>query len=55
MILETTSPEETHELGKSIGRICEPGDVILLQGTLGAGKTCLTQGIAEGLGIDGPV
>ena len=55
MILETTSPEETHELGKSIGSVCKPGDVILLQGTLGAGKTCLTQGIAEGLGIDGPV
>jgi tRNA threonylcarbamoyladenosine biosynthesis protein TsaE len=55
MILETISPEETHELGKKIASICEPGDVILLQGTLGAGKTCLTQGIAEGLGIDGPV
>ena len=55
MILETASPQETQQLGKNIARICEPGDVILLQGTLGAGKTCLVQGIAEGLGINGPV
>jgi tRNA threonylcarbamoyladenosine biosynthesis protein TsaE len=55
MILETTSPQETQQLGKNIARICEPGDIILLQGTLGAGKTCLVQGMAEGLGIDGPV
>jgi len=45
------SPEQTREFGASIGELCLPGDVILLVGNLGAGKTCLTQGIAWGLGI----
>jgi tRNA threonylcarbamoyladenosine biosynthesis protein TsaE len=45
------SPEQTQEFGASIGELCQPGDVFLLEGTLGAGKTCLTQGIAWGLGI----
>ena len=42
------SPEETQDLGARLG---EPGDILLLVGELGAGKTCLTQGIARGLGI----
>ncbi|MFH1639091.1 MAG: tRNA (adenosine(37)-N6)-threonylcarbamoyltransferase complex ATPase subunit type 1 TsaE [Chloroflexota bacterium] len=45
------SPEETRRLGARIGELALPGDIILLVGTLGAGKTCLTQGIARGLGI----
>lgn len=45
------SPEETQELGRRIGELALPGDVFLLVGKLGAGKTCLTQGIAWGLGI----
>ena len=45
------SPEETQKLGIHIGELCLPGDVFLLVGDLGAGKTCLTQGIAWGLGI----
>ncbi len=45
------SPEETQGLGTRIGERCLPGDVLLLVGVLGAGKTCLTQGIAWGLGI----
>ncbi len=45
------SPEETQTLGKRIGQLALPGDVFLLVGELGAGKTCLTQGIAWGLGI----
>jgi tRNA threonylcarbamoyladenosine biosynthesis protein TsaE len=49
--ITTTSPEETQELGKHLGGLAQPGDVFLLQGELGAGKTCLTQGIAWGLGI----
>ncbi len=49
--LVTRSPEETQELGRRIGRKVQPGDVILLVGELGSGKTCLTQGIAWGLGI----
>jgi tRNA threonylcarbamoyladenosine biosynthesis protein TsaE len=50
--LITRRPEETQELGKRLGKIAKAGDVILLVGKLGAGKTCLTQGIAWGLGID---
>jgi tRNA threonylcarbamoyladenosine biosynthesis protein TsaE len=47
----THSPEETQEFGQHLGKTARPGDVILLVGKLGAGKTCLTQGIAWGLGI----
>jgi len=49
--LITHSPEQTQRLGTSIGELARPGDVFLLVGELGAGKTCLTQGIAWGLGI----
>jgi len=47
----TSSPEETQEFGARLGELARPGDVFLLVGKLGAGKTCLTQGIARGLGI----
>lgn len=53
MILTTTSPENTQRLGEALGRLARPGDIFLLSGQLGAGKTCLTQGIAWGLGIEG--
>lgn len=46
------SPEQTQTLGRHIGQLALPGDVFLLVGNLGAGKTCLTQGIAWGLGIE---
>jgi tRNA threonylcarbamoyladenosine biosynthesis protein TsaE len=45
------SSEETQKLGKILGKLAEPADVYLLSGKLGAGKTCLTQGIAWGLEI----
>lgn len=45
------SPEETQQLGTRLGARALPGDVFLLVGSMGAGKTCLTQGIAWGLGI----
>ena len=45
------SPAETQKLGRQIGKLASPGDILLLTGKLGAGKTCLTQGIARGLGI----
>ncbi|MFC1948849.1 tRNA (adenosine(37)-N6)-threonylcarbamoyltransferase complex ATPase subunit type 1 TsaE [Chloroflexota bacterium] len=48
----SSSPEETQKLGMRIGGLTLPGDVFLLVGELGAGKTCLTQGIAWGLGIE---
>ncbi len=49
--IHTSSPEETKGLGIKIGILCQPGDVIALDGDLGAGKTCLIQGLAEGLGV----
>jgi|YNPNPStandDraft_1061719.scaffolds.fasta_scaffold103810_2 tRNA threonylcarbamoyladenosine biosynthesis protein TsaE len=49
--LVSHSPEQTRQLGKLIGGLAQQGDVFLLIGDLGAGKTCLTQGIAWGLGI----
>jgi tRNA threonylcarbamoyladenosine biosynthesis protein TsaE len=45
------SPEETQDFGARLGELAQPGDTFLLVGKLGAGKTCLTQGIARGLGI----
>lgn len=46
------SHEDTLNLGKKIGAVLEPGDILLLEGDLGAGKTTFTQGLAEGLGVD---
>ncbi len=54
-ILETYSAEETFAFGKRIGETAEPGSVYTLIGDLGVGKTVLTQGVAAGLGIEGPV
>ncbi|MEG4326364.1 tRNA (adenosine(37)-N6)-threonylcarbamoyltransferase complex ATPase subunit type 1 TsaE [Microcoleus sp. AT3-A2] len=47
--------EATRKFGAALGRSLPPGTVILLQGDLGAGKTTLVQGIAEGLGISDSV
>lgn len=46
---------ETQRLGALLGALLAPGDVVLLHGDLGAGKTALTQGIAAGLGVPGTV
>ena len=51
----TNSPAETRALGRQLAASLEPGDVLLLYGDLGAGKSELTRGIAEGLGVSGPV
>jgi tRNA threonylcarbamoyladenosine biosynthesis protein TsaE len=50
--LTSRSPEQTQQLGIRIGELAQPGDIFLLVGSLGTGKTCLTQGIAWGLGIE---
>ena len=49
--IQSASPEETQAIGRLLGERAQPGDVFLLSGPLGAGKTCLTQGIAWGLGV----
>lgn len=51
----TNSPEETFALGEKLGKTCQGGEAFLLLGDLGAGKTCLTQGLAKGLGVKGKV
>lgn len=55
MTIETFTPEETFELGESLGEKAQPGEVYCLNGDLGVGKTVFTQGFAKGLGIEGPV
>ena len=49
--ITTDSTDETIELGKRVGSLLEPDDVVALSGPLGSGKTCLTKGIALGLGV----
>jgi tRNA threonylcarbamoyladenosine biosynthesis protein TsaE len=49
--LHSHRPEETRQLGVRLGQLLQPGDVVLLHGTLGAGKTAFTQGVGEGLGV----
>ena len=44
-----------HELGRRVADLLQPGDLVLLVGSLGAGKTTLAQGIGAGLGVNGPV
>ncbi|MAG11779.1 MAG: tRNA (adenosine(37)-N6)-threonylcarbamoyltransferase complex ATPase subunit type 1 TsaE [Parcubacteria group bacterium] len=51
MIVETKSVEETMSLGRKIGATLKAGDVVTLSGDLGSGKTTLTKGIAQALGI----
>ena len=46
------APEDTFRLGESVGRSLRPGDVILLKGGLGAGKTLLAKGILKSLEFD---
>ncbi|MEC8857803.1 MAG: tRNA (adenosine(37)-N6)-threonylcarbamoyltransferase complex ATPase subunit type 1 TsaE [Chloroflexota bacterium] len=53
--IRSTGAEFTQDLGRIVGEQASEGDVILLTGELGAGKTCLTQGIALGLGVEGYV
>lgn len=44
--------EQTRRLGAHLGRLLRPGDIILLEGDFGSGKTTFTQGMAKGMGID---
>lgn len=49
--ITSTNVERTHALGAQLGRVVRSGDVVALQGDLGAGKTNFVQGLAQGLGI----
>lgn len=50
--LITNKEEETIALGKKLGKLLNPGDLVLLKGDLGSGKTTLVKGIAEGLEVN---
>jgi tRNA threonylcarbamoyladenosine biosynthesis protein TsaE len=54
-VCRTENAAETRALGVAAGAAAQAGDVILLVGELGAGKTVFTQGLGEGLGVDGAV
>jgi tRNA threonylcarbamoyladenosine biosynthesis protein TsaE len=51
----TSSVEETRKLGAAVAELCRPGDVVLLAGDLGAGKTALAQGFGTAFGIEQPI
>ncbi|MBL9002914.1 MAG: tRNA (adenosine(37)-N6)-threonylcarbamoyltransferase complex ATPase subunit type 1 TsaE [Myxococcales bacterium] len=51
LLLSLATPAATQKLGRLLAAQCQGGDLIALQGPLGAGKTCLVGGIARGLGI----
>jgi tRNA threonylcarbamoyladenosine biosynthesis protein TsaE len=53
--IQTSSAKETQAMAKKLAKRLIPGDVITLEGDLGAGKTTFTQGLAEGLGIAGVI
>ncbi|ONI83915.1 tRNA (adenosine(37)-N6)-threonylcarbamoyltransferase complex ATPase subunit type 1 TsaE [Saccharothrix sp. ALI-22-I] len=55
--VNVTLPEvhDTEEFGRKLGGLVRPGDLVLLSGPLGAGKTALVRGLADGLGVTGRV
>jgi len=55
IVITTATAARTRALGRRIARLLRAGDVLLLQGPLGAGKTTLAQGIGAGLKVEGPV
>ncbi|WP_412077086.1 tRNA (adenosine(37)-N6)-threonylcarbamoyltransferase complex ATPase subunit type 1 TsaE [Streptomyces xanthophaeus] len=54
-VVTISSPDAMRELGRRIADLLRPGDLVLLTGELGAGKTTLTRGLGEGLGVRGAV
>jgi len=55
MRIEIRTADGMRRLGESLAAVAQPGDLIVLTGELGAGKTTLTQGIGAGLGVAGDV
>ena len=55
MKYETRSAEETFSLGRALGEHLRAGDIVLLHGDLGAGKSVFTRGLARGCGVDEPM
>jgi len=55
VIIDVPTPQDMRELGVRLARVLAPGDLVVLDGPLGAGKTTLAQGIGAGLGVRGDV
>lgn len=55
MAITVNSPEQMRELGRRLAKLLRAGDLVMLTGELGAGKTTLTRGLGEGLGVRGAV
>lgn len=55
LVARTTSVAETRDLGAALATLVQPGDLLVLAGDLGAGKTALTQGFGTGLGVTEPI
>src|SRR3954453_2070098 len=55
IVATTSAADATHDLGAAIAELARPGDVLLLAGELGAGKTAFVQGFGRGLGVTEPI
>ena len=55
LVVRSASADETRRIGQALGEAAQPGDVLLLEGAFGVGKTVLVQGLAAGLGVEGAI
>ncbi|MDI7246130.1 MAG: tRNA (adenosine(37)-N6)-threonylcarbamoyltransferase complex ATPase subunit type 1 TsaE [Bacillota bacterium] len=55
LVYRASGPNDTRRLGEALGKLLGPGDVVCLDGRLGAGKTVFVQGVAAGMGVRGRV
>jgi tRNA threonylcarbamoyladenosine biosynthesis protein TsaE len=54
-LIHTSSPAETHAVAAALAERLRPGDVVAIEGDLGAGKTCFAQGVGRALGVREPM